>query len=922
MNNYKIFFVLLALSNQTFASSIYYPEEFADFFYMTNQQVSINIAGDQDVITLLAQVNYDKFQLDPNSSSASELSQYLDSKGLKPSAIQSVLKAAQGGISKDAECSERLSNCVLSVESGELRYVYDFDRAALTIFVPPQHLKEISGEAEYESAFNHDNALVNWSRLYFSTDVEGQESITWSNESIVGLPVGALVFDTQLSNSNDEFQIYKALYDAEVDAYRIQMGRSQYALSFNTTDYLNAGASLAMDGVFLGSSSNLLKGKPEDLQRISFYAPQNGELEIYRDERLIFNKAVSEGRQSVSYSDLPQGIYDIRLELKVAGEVVLSETKLVVNNQSFSLPIGRWDYVVGGGQFLDNGHHEDYGDAPMFVRGLANYRWTESWMVGGLTTMNDKEQHFQLGTSYHFNRNIGLSYSSGIFTEGSRYQYARVNFGMLYADFRDFHHEEGEKGALATYMYGSRGYQDIGVGVSGQLWGESSGYLSYQHYIQKSKHASYETLDELSRDYISAGLSSPLLGGDLTLSSSYTIESDHDNESRVDLTWTWRFGENWSTQVRLTTDEDGFDSSTNYLRVNQKWDNWAANGSVGATVSSTQNGGYETGSDISATLNGHSRVFNADAYAYANDSGEQRISGSLSGTQIVSRGGVDLTYEKASSFVKVSTSTASTDDTSDTPQWPMQYTLSRDGEYLNRGELVDDKTLIKLSDYSQIGVHIETGGQNVAIEGDTLNGFVHPGSLYELKTNVIPLKSRVVVLDDIFGEPITQVQCVGNGCVSVEPLSDDGVFRINYEFGKPYQLVSRKGLCITETMSSTYYENGVCMPGLEDREGSPSWEEAVPLLDNATHQPVLIYLGRFDKGKDLSLVTNKLDALGLKYKTVTIDGIAYLYLMRNDSFNSQQRAFLKALDAYVLLQDSTFDLITLTSQWSETHEAL
>nr|AKN35921.1 CFA/I fimbrial subunit C precursor (Colonizationfactor antigen I subunit C) [Vibrio splendidus] len=324
------------------ASTNYYPEEFQDFFVETPQKIYVVVAGDKGGEDVNALVNYDTFRLRDHPTDIQVFSQFLEGKGLNDRAVKRIVSDMQRGVSSDESCGGRLSSCVPDTSDGQTKFVFDFDSSSLKIFIAPHALRDDLDEVMYESAINRQQAIVNWANLYAYTDLSQQEQVTLSNQTTLGLPMGHLYFDTEYTSSDNEFDVYTALYDVEYEDLRLQAGRNRYNPTFNSTDYLNNGASFMGDYIQLGSSTNLLKGKESAQQRIYFYAPQNGQLELYRDDRLILNKVVSEGKQYISYADLPKGAYTATLLLKVAGKTVLTETRQIVNNNQFSLKKAAW----------------------------------------------------------------------------------------------------------------------------------------------------------------------------------------------------------------------------------------------------------------------------------------------------------------------------------------------------------------------------------------------------------------------------------------------------------------------------------------------------------------------------------------------------------------------------------------------------
>lgn len=886
-------------------AAVQYPSEFSEFFSETELKIHVIVAGERLGQDIVATVNYESFSLQKESAGDLALREFLQQKGLKSSAIDKILSDAYAGILSDPECQKRLSHCILSTENGDPRYIFDFDGASLKIFVPATALNDAVDNREYEEAMNEANSLINWANLYAYTDLSGEQFLTLSNLTTLGLPLGYLTLDTQYKTEESELKVYTATYDAEYNNYRVQAGLNEYNFSFNSTDVLNNGAQFAGYGLFLGSSKNLVKGKREALQRIYFFAPQNGQLEIYRDDRLIFNKVVNEGKQFVSYAELPGGVYEITILLKVAGQVVSTETRQVVNNNSFSLLTGEFDYVVGVGRIDDDTSDIDneLKYKGNYAKAATSYRFNDHFIFSTGVTLDEDDQLYQVGGNFFFGDKLVIDYVASFFSDNETYQAANLSYAPFFVDFRDFNYDLSNPSVrLSSQLYGTNSYQDIGIGISGSLF-DSSGYLRYSLYSFDMGWQSDERFSN-ERWMLTGGLSRQLSNGNISVNFDYFEDDDNQSELRTNISWTHNFEDNKSAQVSVNLDKDGFSYNTNTLRAEIDGERWYVNGATGITIDKDN----EITGDVSATAVGDTDYVRANAYAYTSDQGVSTLSGSLSGTQIVTTNSVDLTKDKARSFVKIN---QNMDLDEDSNAEDVKYTITKDGQYSHRADLGQKTKIVKLDEYKHMELILDDSSNSVDIEQKRHQKFIHPGTFYQIEAKGASLQSQIIILEDFYGNPVQQVQCVGDGCVNIETLSDDGVIRVNYRKSLPYRLVSRKGLCIFDEQNLDNYSYGYCLPGLETSKEQANWRLSSNLLKNNDYSELLIYLGKFQKGQEASNITDRLTSLDIAFKNIDVANDVYIYIIQDKEFSQAQRTLLQDLDAYVLLRSSEIDLLTI-----------
>ncbi|ELV8635764.1 TcfC E-set like domain-containing protein [Vibrio vulnificus] len=916
-NKLSILMGFILTSSAFKASALSYPEEFHDFFVETPQSIEVTIAGERAGESILASVSYDRFTINSNSNSLELLASFLQEKGVKEEFIDSILSDVNIGIETDAECTGRLSQCLLQAYDSKVRYVFDFDNSRLKIFLPIEAIREDLFEVSYEEPLNNHPALVNWTSLYGFTNLDGSDNYTWNNETTLGLPLGYVSLDTEMSSGEDSFEVHTATYDVEYKSTRFQIGKNRYNPLFNTTDYFNSNADYRGSAVSVASSSNLMKKDRASYQQIHFYAPQNGKLEIYRGDRLIFSKVVSEGKQAISYESLPKGTYEIKMTLNVAGQSVFSETRQIVNNNNYALKVGNWDYALTFGEFEEK---EDYEGAESrhyanfdrgYIRGMFNYRLLENLQLGGGVTSSSSEQYYQVGSKIDFD-NVDAEYIGGVFSSDSYYHAINLSMGPLYIDYRKLQlsNQHNNDYQLANQIYGDYGFYDFGLGISAPIF-NGFGYARVSKYVSDQ----YDLLFMNNYEYrmISGGWSYNLPRGSLNLSVDYIDSNTQDDELRTMLTYRLDLGSGVSSQMTVYGDKDGFDNNANYLTLNKRFNDWQSSTSLGAKI----NRDNTIQSELSSSVYGNNDYLNANAYGFFNDSGHKSVSVGVSGTQVISTNGIQFSNEKARSFANVVQHYSGTQ--AEKPP-KLQLSVQKNGKLARRTQLSKQQSMIKLDDYDDLRFDIDKGGYNIEIENNTLNAYSLPGSLYTLHSTIFNALSKTVVLDDIDGNPIDSLQCVGSGCISVEPLSNDGVYRVNYRENGDFQLVSRKGLCVVERDSDKAFNQGYCLPGL-DLVLDGKWESTAKLLEDMVETDVLVYLGRFDSGDIARGVIEKLAKLNIMHKTIDIDGGVYIYLSDGQQFSTVQKELLQELDAYVLHRDTEIDLFTIkTDEASVTND--
>ncbi|WP_421187454.1 TcfC E-set like domain-containing protein [Aeromonas enteropelogenes] len=883
-----------------------YPVEFSDFFTKQQHAVFVRLAGDSVGLKVEARVSFDDVQL--LDAAITPLRRYLMDKGVSSRGIDTITNTLTQGVLANPGCKVNLDVCVPDMADKKVQYVFDYDKSNLVIFIDSEWLTRVAEEINYHPAQRKSNALVNQSRVYGYADESSGGAVSLSNLTTIGLPYGYALFNTQYQSADNSLDIYKGIYDLEVDGLRAVLGYSERdQVSFNTTDFLNENADYTSYSLQAGSSRNLIRGGTEHLQSIYFFASQGGQLEVYQGDRLLLTKTVAQGRQSIAYADLPVGAYNVRLVLRAGSQIVLDELRQVVNSQQFNLPIGSWDYVLTAGHFdeVPEQHELQWLSSPTnfsknYSQFRASWRLVDNVLLAGGITANQSERYAQAGISYAWSDWLQATYQAGLFSSGDEYQAGTLALGPLFLSSRHFKSDEKNRVyRLASQLYGENSYSNYSANYSAALWG-GSGYLTYTHYKSDSAHSLYDVRSSKVDD-ISAGWTTSWKGWQLGANTTYSQNESYD-ELKFGVTASRPLGGDTTAQLSLMTDKNGISRSEAGITKSVSGDDW--NGSGTASLAWQRDLSTPTEAILSGNMNGRTDSFGVSAYGYVNSDERRMISGTLTGTQFISAQGAGMTPDMGSSFMHVVPELANVpDSSSEISLEGVSYNVRRDTKGVYQGRLVEGDSIIPLTPYTDTELVIDAESRRLHIDNNIRREFVYPGTIYTVDARVTPVITQLFVLSDIQGNPIRHVRCVGDACVGVEPLSDDGVFRVTYRTGGNFSLISMNRVCINEpTLTRDIAISTYCLPGLLPKDGLMELSS-----DEQTQSNDLMYLGKYESSQQVQTVIDKLKDAGLTAKSITVGRYLYLYAKTRRELNMAQRAILEELDIYAVFNDANLD---------------
>ncbi|QLK43877.1 hypothetical protein DR996_00465 [Vibrio owensii] len=901
--------LLMALSPNILAGE-HYPIEFADFFIEHEDVIQLTIVGAKEYVAIPSLVTYDSFRLNSNDDQIqANVRKYLEREAIKNAEIDKILASLNIGVEANPDCDKALDQCVPADKPGAAEYVFDFDNKVLKIFVSSDMLEKQVSSKKYHDNRNDNQAVILSTNMSGYVGESSNGSVTVSNDLVAGLTYGHITAETQYSTSDSEFDLYEANYHLEKNNVKGVVGYQKYRnASLNSADFLSNGMDLSGYSLTVGSSDNLVVGKNSALRTLNFFSTTSGRLEIKQNERVLVSRNIEAGQQSIGYDELPSGIYNVTITVTQGENESVSEVRQVVNTSQFDLAVKDWDYQAQVG-YLDTEVSEyDFGldisgypvkspevedSSRYFGRASSTYRIQENLMVGAGLTANNDDTHLQAAVKLALGEWAEGEVTLSQLASGGNAQYASVNVAPFFASYstNDFDVKES---SLAHLLYGEQATTEWSLGVSGQLFGGSA-YLNYLSIESDDDFNSFRS------ESLSASWSKAAFGGSLSLNANYALNDSYGDQWSTNLMWTVNFNDNTHGSFATMLQDDGYFETRSALTYSEQLENGIVSSTAGITLGED---GVE--SELSVSANGESSYARYGAYGYLTDSGSYSISGNLSTTQVFTKNGVMSTPDKGESYISIA------------PEWKgkrdketdssISYYMSSDDGFKRKSDYSGKKAeLIRLVTYTETELDLDGDMANIEIEKGSIESFSLPGSAFVLDSTLIALQSQMFVVSDIDDQPLDQLRCFGPGCKSVERLSDDGVFRVNYRDQTPFALVSDKKMCVFDIDAvGSRYVHAYCLPGLENPYAMES--------GNDDHQKAsgedLMLIGRYEFNSESAKLIERLDDVKLNSKVIQVGKASYIYVPSHVGFTAEQQMLLEGLKAYAMYDANNDNLFS------------
>ncbi|HIF9112421.1 TPA: TcfC E-set like domain-containing protein [Photobacterium damselae] len=886
--NYSIGLIsaISIISSCSISASI--PDEFKELYNFKNKQVRlVGIDGEQSVNILLS-VNYNSVKLPSinRDNSKNKIKNFLLSNNLSFSLIDRIIKDLSIGVENDPRCVGRLSECVLIPEN--YSFIYDYDENVLYIKVNKSFLKEVDSTKKYAGYKNNNAGLINHFNLYVNKYENRDGNLSINDESIFGIGYGYFksdfVFDI---NEDDKFKLYEGSYNLDFFNKRLSMGHFEDGLTFNATDFLQTNNQYSENSLNFGSSENLLLGDKSNYERLFYYSPSNGELLIYRDDRLILHKNISEGQGFISYSELPKGRYQVRIDTVVAGKVISSDTKQIFNVSTNLLAKNGIDFLLSAGVFEKSDKSElrtnndkiDSFDNQLFYKGAIAYRPFDFLILGASSLMSKDDYYGRLGLITYLPFDSKLSLVGTYFDQVTHLdsQLSMPNFNIQFEEYKNT-----DNNILAQYMYGESSYKELNFTSNFQFKHGQSAYITYGLHEQDSVDL-YPSYDYWT---LSAGIYSPFI-----FSSSVDVSMDYDSSSEDILTtinWSIPFGD--KHDIRTISSVRTQNMEIKEFRQSIEASNFIKNKNINSSLtvgSSYTDYAENIKTDASVSVNGSNEHIRGSSYLYMDTDGTKGFSGSISSSQLITLDDIKLTNKKSDAYLVVNTRSNHVNDTSGF------VTLKKNGKQQSKNYIYGSKEIYPLNSYDSYNAFLDSESVSLYNSGnDSFSGFSYPGTIAIVDAKLSKMVSFISSFSDIYEDDITSLECQGDGCVSVEELTT-GVYKISLMEGLNFELKAGDNRCVIphlyQNPDNLNFGNNYCLPTLEPADNI--------LLSKDGKEKNIYYVGAFKEIEPLSLSLNKLVNSNTRILKKTIGGYKALYLESKSKLTDEQSSVLNDLSS-------------------------
>ncbi|WP_322862596.1 TcfC E-set like domain-containing protein [Aeromonas allosaccharophila] len=789
------------------------PADFQSLFAMKEQQVEVELVNGH-VQNLSMALGYGRVQLSEESERVA-LRDFLLANDVSRAGVELVMAELDRGMESDASCKGDKLACAIDL-TGNVAVVVDSVRSKVRLFLAPGLYTSGSGVPEYVDMYNPSPALVNNATLYGSyfNDVL---NMTLNDRWVLGLPYGhirgelsANSFDSRISPNVD-----KLVYDLEFERYRISAGRSRDFNNINATALLNL-QSVDKEGIYFMTSRNLSIKDSRAYQRLYFYMPQSGVVEVYREQQLLFTQTVTAGQQYISYDQLPGGVYPLTLKL-MAGDAVLAEqTSTIVNSQAFTLNTGDMDFNIG----VANAKQDNQAQDMLVAEAELMYRPMDALMVGGGMSVGEGVLS-RIGGKWLVTPELNADAVVGVFSDGARYYSGLLSYRNLSLNYLRYDAELRDKsweGSTSQYsptfsemlMGTNNAYEQLSLSTSLQV-GTGSGYFSAFYYQSDTTPDSDSTNLSFNIGYNVPFINRSMLGINMGINDQRNRtpsgNSITDNVS-VGLNWSMPLGDNATALMNANWDKAGRDGSVmgsvrRNFEINRQS---SASLEVGAGYRNQHRESSAMGS-----LNYRGRHASFSGSSTVMEQGGNNIFASVSGTQMVSADGIYFSSQPADSYLVVRDETPaevflSDSRTTSEVKGTQQDVAPRHGQLQlgSRGsyqggedyDAVGGAHVVALGKYQPYQAKLNVEGNGLHNRGDSeVRGFTFPGTVMTMTTRF----DRELQLLGAFylanGEPVGSLLCEGDGCLAVDKL-DDGLFKIRLSAQGNYLLRAGSQRCL------------------------------------------------------------------------------------------------------------------------------
>lgn len=344
-------------------------------------------------------------------------------------------------------------------------------------------------------------SLLDYDLNAYTSSYQGVSSqssnLTFQSQSAIG-EHHLDIEGTAINGDESLYSLNKAMYEHDSNGYRFAAGMidSWSMQSISNVSTLGNGK---IYGLSYGNASRSLKvDDSQSLTPIIVYFPSAGEARIFRNERLLSVQRVAMGNQQLDTEHLPSGVYDVRVDVVIGGQVSSSRifhVNKVRGNNKYGDSMG-WQFWGG---VLENGTNnfsldgqQDDALTPIGGVSLTSYwhdiNWNMSLYQTGDVSVEEGLATWQLSDVLRFDlQNLYSSDSSNQWSVRGSYDLPS-SLGAAW-----FYRQRGSNGNKLPFY--AQSYDSAGMSLNISNWINSAGTLNISYEKESENNTQYVRAD-------------------------------------------------------------------------------------------------------------------------------------------------------------------------------------------------------------------------------------------------------------------------------------------------------------------------------------------------------------------------------------------------------------------------------------------
>lgn len=933
----KVYLVIggLLASANLFAT----PSGFETLTALTPSNITLMV-NDDNALSLPGEIGTQSVRF--YSKTSETLRDFLLQQYLRPDVAEKLAGQLINGIETSAKCKGRRDSCLLDesvVDVPQVVVVPDLNK--VRVLVPSALMVKQVQQARFIDETISDRAVIIHHNLNVGMGSNVDAYGYYGGKIMAGIGGGFFRSDINIAserynNRNDSyFYADEVTWNYLTESWRSQVGyvSERNDDSWNATTLLDADEKVSSLRIAFGTTSELEFNNKANADRLYFSTPSSGRLKVTREDGTpVLERNVSAGQQYVSYDELPRGITTLIIEVESGGKAVFRDVRSIYNTANSTLTDGEFDVLFSTGLLQhqsvfpdwvedEYSYNDDDWNNEGYIQAQIVGKIGLSWQLGA-SLLNTRDAHYaKLATQYQPTSWFSLNVVTGQFGSGSHYNQASGVLGELnwhWSQYRD--DSVASMLALEHYLYGVGSYDEWSLGWSRFLW-KGNAYLYYSDYHQELDSSAYnpdgwgkpEYQDNasLTVGYSWQGPWRSTIDSNVIKTFFEDVQGERGDEWAFHLNISIPFSASGADYVSYNLTSQHSDSaSSQYHRATygHQFD-MVQGGSLGLEVSGSgyiderQSVGDTISGDISFSGGYQNEQWRGSALVYADTDSEYNGYADIQTTTVLSNGDWYQARKRADSYLLVENSgdqSPSIDEGGD--KFLTTAQLKKNDEI--GGRIVIDKTKIAhpLESYKEYQVRVDDSSSDYHNRGERfVKGSSFSGTVLRLNVDNREVRSYISVFTNIEGQPISDVECIGDGCVSVETLAD-GIFKFRVSKGLPFQLkTSLNQRCFIPSPTSIAHQNlgqNFCMPQFENVNGLQ--------LAQGEDGQYYYYVGEFAALEQLSSYSQALSEQNSNIELVKkrIGERTFLFVRSPQYLTQDSIALVRSLTTYALEEQS------------------